>query len=233
MFPKQDDRGSRRGFLKHAGLLSVAGSGLLLARSSLLQGADSPARAYKKANHDKAAQRDEFEDIQGHENAHVAFLLEALGNDARPKPTFQNLEQSKAPNFYLVAQALENTGVAAYLGAAPYIATPEYLAAAATILTVEARHSGYINSFVGDPITGNFKDTDSDNAFDIAATIDEVVAAAGPFVADLNGGPDLTFSATPSPQNDIAILNFALALEYLEAEFYNVNVPKFYKPRRR
>jgi hypothetical protein len=46
----------------------------------------------------------------------------------------------------------------------------------------------------------------------------QVVSLAGKFVASLNGGPPLTYDRTPSDQNDIAILNFALALEYLESD---------------
>jgi len=162
-----------------------------------------------------------FKAIQAHENEHVTFLVGALGAAARPKPTFKGLEQPNVQAFLSVSRALENTGVGAYLGAAPVIQSKTYLGAAASIATVEARHAGYLNVLLNQSITQGGEN------FDTAFTVAQVVAAAGPFVASLNGGPPLDFSSTPSPENDIAILNFALALEYLEADFYNINVPKF------
>jgi hypothetical protein len=167
-----------------------------------------------------------FRDIQKHENAHVAGLVAALGANARPKPNFQNLEQPAFQTFGLVSQALENTGVGAYLGALPVINSRAIIATAGSVALIEARHAGWLNTFVGARLTANLFGEEQD--FERALTIDEVVASASPFIADLNGGPPLTFSTTPSDDNDIAILNFALALEYLEAEFYNINVPKFF-----
>ena len=64
-------------------------------------------------------------------------------------------------------------------------------------------------------------------SFETPLTQEQVVELAGPLITDLNGGPPLSFSTTPSAKNDYAILNFALVLEYLEAAFYNVNVPRF------
>lgn len=221
---------SRRSFLGRTALLTVAGGAGLLAASSAVQAHDRD----KEGKDDKLskslinASSDEFRQIRGHENDHVDFLEDALGNAKRPKPKFQNLEQKRFEDFLKVSQALENTGVGAYLAAAPIINNPAYLAAAGSILTIESRHAGFLNVLRNDPITGNLLDDDENNSFEQPLTIKEVVAAAGPFVKSLNGGPALTFSTNPSDANDIAILNFALALEYLEADFYNINVKKFY-----
>jgi len=161
-----------------------------------------------QAGDGKGGLRTEFESIQEHENAHVAALLSVLGNKARPEPVFQNLEQPTFKDFLQVAQALENVGVGAYLGAAPAIFSRAYLAAAGSIAFIEARHAGFLNNVAGSPITAGIK--------------------------NLNGGPPVDYDSTNfSDANDIAILNFALALEFLEAEFYNINVPKFFKLKGR
>jgi hypothetical protein len=167
-----------------------------------------------------------FRDIRRHENAHVQFLVDALGNQARPRPTFRNLGQRTYRDFVATSKALENTGVGAYLGAAPALLSRTYLAAAGSIALIEARHAGWLNTFDRARLTANV--FGQEQQFERALTAQEVVNLASPFVANLNGGPPLTYSTTPSAANDITILNFALALEFLEQEFYNLNVPHFF-----
>jgi len=169
-----------------------------------------------------------FFSIRADERSHVAFLVAALGANARPMPTFKNLLQNSFENFANVAQALENTGCGAYLGAVPYIKSNDYLSAAGTIALIEARHAGYLNTFLGDPITGNALNDDKDNDFEMPLTAAQVDGLAGPFIANLNGGPPVSYAEVQSNANDIAILNFALALEYLEREFYTVNYAKYF-----
>lgn len=208
---------SRRSFVTRSGVAiaagAIAGGGISLPTTAWAQGlGDSQTRL-------------NFRDIQRHENDHVAFLLTALGSNARPKPTFQNLLQPNRRAFFDVSDILENTGVGAYLGAAPFILSRDILAAAGSIALIEGRHAGWLNTLVNKRLTENV--FGEEQSFERPLTAPEVVALASPFIGDLNGGPPLTYSQTPSPDNDIAILNFALALEYLEAEFYNLNVPEF------
>jgi hypothetical protein len=84
------------------------------------------------------------------ERAHVTFLQKALGSKAvkSPKFDFKGIPANPAM-FAATAQVLENTGVHAYLGQAGNIKNPAYLGAAASIVTIEARHSGAIGLING------------------------------------------------------------------------------------
>jgi hypothetical protein len=223
--PRLGREHSRRLFLRRSAVMAMTGTAAAMVLASV-----KPARADDNDNPfcGYNGQGQNFKDIREHENNHVAFLVSALGSYARPRPTFKGLAQKNIVDFVNVSQALENTGVGAYLGAAPVIYSRDYLAAAGTIAFIEARHAGYLNVLQGDPITGNVLDLKSNNSFETPLTPEQVDGLAGPFIASLNGGPPVTYSDTPSARNDIEILNFALALEYLEAEFYNINVPKFF-----
>ncbi len=213
---------SRRGFFA-GGLAAAAAGGLLLSPGSARAADDAVPNLYPGWN------KLQFQAIRKHETEHVKAvvgLITQLGGVPRPKPTFKGLAQPNLKAFATVSQALENTGVGAYLGAAPVIFNRQVLAAAGSIALIEARHAGYLNVLFNDVSTVDV--IGNEQTFDAPLSIAQVVNLAGPFIDSLNNGPALTFSATPSKANDIAILNFALALEYLEAEFYDLNVPVYY-----
>ena len=224
---------SRRNFFKQAAGASAAAC-LGFAANSQVVAAEPAKSSLAMLDPAKAAQNHlmfsgshsefsaAFRSILLHENEHVVFLAQALGSLARPKPTFQGLKQKTLKDFVFLARAFENTGAGAYLNAAPAINDPAYLAAAGSIALVEARHAGFINVATTSPITQLNAD------FEVAITPADVAKAVSPYIKSLNGGPPLTYSSKRSDANDIAILNFALALEYLEAEFYNINVPIYY-----
>ena len=74
------------------------------------------------------------------------------------------------------AAAVENLGAAAYLGQAGNIMSPEVLAAALSIHSVEGRHAATLNTVLGMSVT-------PDGAFAKPATMDEVLAKVKPFIA--------------------------------------------------
>ena len=203
-FPR--DASSRRSFLGKTAIATGAA-----AAASLSLG--SNARAQGTARNSISRY---FLEIQNDENTHVAFLLDALGAAARPRPTFVNLRATSLRGFVELSATFENTGVAAYRAAAPLIQDATNLGNAASIAFVEAYHSGYLNTLLGRPIVPGASPFAEPPAL---LTFDEVVQSVQPFIVSLNGPPVTAGS-------DTEILNAALLLEYLEQEYYNINVPR-------
>ena len=75
-----------------------------------------------------------------------------------------------------LAYTVENLGAAAYLGQAPNIQSPEVLAAALAIHSVEARHAATLATLVKKSLT-------PDGAFAKPADMSTVLAAVKPFLA--------------------------------------------------
>ena len=111
------------------------------------------------------------------EAEHVAALTKAItaaGGKPVKKPTFA-FPVSNSAAFLKLAYVLENTGVGAYNGAGPALTNKAYLAAAGSIVQVEARHAASIAVLTGAKITPN-------GAFDKPLTKTQVLAAAGPLI---------------------------------------------------
>ena len=213
---------SRRSFLRRSSVLAAVPVALAVAGTAQAAKPKPKPRPPAIPEYQPGINGIYFRQIQRDENDHVAFLANALGSAARPRPNFKNLVAPDVRTFAEMSYTFENVGVGAYLGAAPIIFDKTYLAAAGSILAIEARHAGFLGTLLAHGIDL------FDAPFEIPGTIAEVVGNASPYVVDLNGGPPLTFSTIPSAANDLAILNFALALEYLERDFYNINVPMFF-----
>ena len=88
--------------------------------------------------------------VGGHEQQHVAFLKKALGSGARKPPRLEFGKATTDPDaFVKAAVTLEDTSVAAYNGQATNL-TAGTLAAAAKIVSVEARHAAWIRAIAGE-----------------------------------------------------------------------------------
>ena len=114
--------------------------------------------------------------IRDHEAQHVRTLqslITSLGGTPA-KPCSYNFGYKTADDFLMVAATLENAGVSAYDGAMSQITTASLKTAAATIATVEARHSAYLNMLTNTlPFPASF---------DTPATSAAILSAAGKYI---------------------------------------------------
>ncbi len=131
------------------------------------------AAFYKDANAKGAlsGQAKRFAKITGeHEAQHVTALKKALGSSAVKSPSFDfKGSTGDETTFLKTAMTLEDAGVKAYLGQAGAIKNKDLLAAAASILSVEARHAAWVANIL--------KVAPAPESFQSSATMDEILAA--------------------------------------------------------
>jgi hypothetical protein len=112
------------------------------------------------------------------ESAHVDALISAIkGAGGKPvaSPTFDfGMAFANQKAFLKTAEVFEDTGVSAYNGAAPMIKSTAVLAAAGSIVQIEARHAALIRLLNGA--------TPAPDAFDKALKQAAVLKAVKPYI---------------------------------------------------
>jgi Ferritin-like domain len=118
----------------------------------------------------------QFADVVGaQERAHVKYLTAALGSSATKSPSFHfGAAVADPAKFIATAVSLESTSVAVYNGQAVNL-TPHALAAAARVVSVEARHAAWARAIAG-------KDPAPD-AVDVPFTISQAKSVIRPYLA--------------------------------------------------
>jgi rubrerythrin len=118
-----------------------------------------------------------IEKFGSEEAEHVAALTAAvkqLGGKPAPKPKTEfPLESAKS--VLELAGTVENLGAAAYLGQGANIESPEVLASALAIHSVEGRHAAALNTLLGESIV-------PDGAFAKPADAKTVLKSVEPFI---------------------------------------------------
>ncbi|TMK58526.1 MAG: ferritin-like domain-containing protein [Actinobacteria bacterium] len=125
----------------------------------------------------KGAELETIRKFGAEEAEHVQALTAAvkqLGGKPAPEPKAKfPLESAKS--VLELAGTVENLGAAAYLGQAANIKSPEVLASALAIHSVEGRHAAVLNTLLGESIT-------PDGAFAKPADVQTVLKSVEPFL---------------------------------------------------
>ncbi|KAI9850353.1 MAG: hypothetical protein M1838_005800 [Thelocarpon superellum] len=134
-----------------------------------------------------------LQEIYVDEKTHVDFLstgIKAAGGVPVTEATY-SFPTTDAKSFVTLSSILEGVGVSAYLGAAASILNKDYLTAAGSILTIEARHTSYIRSLLGEePFP---------TSFDVPLDFDEVFTLASAFIVKFaKNSPALPFRPFPA-----------------------------------
>ncbi|OSC99381.1 hypothetical protein PYCCODRAFT_1427221 [Trametes coccinea BRFM310] len=149
--------------------------------------------------------------IGEHEAAHVKFLQGALGS-AAGKPCEYNFPYDSPASAVDMSLALESVGDAAYLGAAQLVSDKGVLTDAASVLSVEARHSAWLSSAVqkNQPWNGPFDaPLTPSGAFSLASLFIKSCPAANPALP-VKTFPALTISPASPTQGQTVSFKFTL-----------------------
>ena len=125
----------------------------------------------------KGADLETIRKFGAEEAEHVQALTAAvkqLGGKPAPQPKTE-FPLKSAKSVLELAGTVENLGAAAYLGQAANIQSPEVLASALAIHSVEGRHAAALNTLLGQPIT-------PDGAFAKPADVKTVLKSVEPFI---------------------------------------------------
>lgn len=146
------------------------------------------------------------------EATHVSFLTTVLQSIGQPVPgkCVYDFPYSDVKSFLKLASILEGVGVSAYSGAATSVSDPNILTAAASVLSVEARHASYLRNGIGQ--------TPYASPFDVPLGFDQVYSLASQFIVScpdsvlaplgLKGFPALSTTNTgPIKANDMITLS--------------------------
>lgn len=149
------------------------------------------ARAYLSQQAFFAAQK-----LAMDEAAHVSSITEiitARGATPVPKPEFKFPVGAFISNlgFLDTASAMEETGVGAYLGAAPQVQSKDVLRFAASVYGTETRHAALIRLLDG----RTFAPTD----IEVPLTVAEVMQRVAPFMAAPMTGTAMPMTGTAAP----------------------------------
>ena len=125
----------------------------------------------------KGADLETIRKFGAEEAEHVAALTAAvkqMGGNPAPEPKTE-FPLKNAKSVLELASTVENLGAAAYLGQAANIQSPEVLASALAIHSVEGRHAAALNTLLGKSIT-------PEGAFAKPADAKTVLKSVEPFI---------------------------------------------------